>query len=404
MLRQAILLVGGRSTRPGSLTETIPKPLNSVAGRPFLDWQIEEIARFGFARILLLAGYKGEQIVARYHDRIVRGAHVEVVVEPEPLGTAGALRVFQDQLDERFLLLNGDTLFSLNLLDLPLHAEEAMVTLALRHTAPSGRYGTIELSTNGRVQGLMPYSPDRIGPVSGGIYTIDRRITEWIGSGPVSLATDIFPRLASEGMLRGHIYDGAFIDIGVPEDLTRAQHEIPTMACRPAAFLDRDGVLIEDTGYPHDPAAARWIPGAMAAVKRLNDAGFYVFIVSNQAGVARGYYPESQVGVMHAWMAARLAEAGAHVDAYEYCPHHPEGTSVGFNRACYRRKPEPGMIKDLMATWIVNRNSSFLIGDKESDLAAAAAAGLPGYRFCGGDLAIFVDHILARAMPNRTPP
>ena len=83
------------------------------------------------------------------------------------------------------------------------------------------------------------------------------------------------------------------------------------MTPRPAAFLDRDGVLIEDTGYPHDPAAVRWIAGAPEAVARLNRDGFLVFVVTNQSGVARGLYPEAQVGALHRWMAVRLAEAGA---------------------------------------------------------------------------------------------
>ncbi len=167
------------------------------------------------------------------------------------------------------------------------------------------------------------------------------------------------------------------------------------MTRRPAAFLDRDGVLIEDTGYPHDPAEVRWIAGAPEAVALLNREGFFVFVVTNQSGVARGLYPEAQVGVLHRWMAARLAEAGARVDAFEHCPHHPDAPLPAFRRACRRRKPAPGMIEDLLRDWPVERAGSFLVGDKPGDLAAASAAGLPGHLFPGGNLAAFFDRVLA---------
>ena len=163
---------------------------------------------------------------------------------------------------------------------------------------------------------------------------------------------------------------------------------------RPAAFLDRDGVLIEDTGYPHDPAAVRWVAGAPEAVARLNREGFFVFVVTNQSGVARGLYPEAQVGALHRWMAARLAEAGARVDAWEHCPHHPDAPLAAFRRDCRRRKPAPGMVEDLLRAWPVERAGSFLVGDKPSDLAAAAAAGLPGHLFPGGNLADFLGGVL----------
>lgn len=391
--RQAAILVGGRGTRLGTLTDSIPKPMVDVAGRPFLDWLIEEVARFPIPRITLLAGYLGQSIFDRYHGQRVRGAGIEVLIEPEPLGTAGALRLFADQLEERFLLLNGDTRFDVNLLDLALHAGDALATLALRREAPGARYGTVEIDAGGLIHGFAARSPDRAGPINGGIYLMRREIVAEIGEGPVSMEADVFPRLAAAGRLRGALYDGDFIDIGIPEDLAAAQTIIPAMASRPAVFLDRDGVLIEDTGWPHKPEEARWIPGAARAVKRLNDAGYFVFVVTNQAGVAKGFYPESQVGVMHGWMAGELARAGAHVDAWEYCPNHPEAPLPAYRLACRRRKPAPGMIEDLLAAWPAKREQSLLIGDKDSDVAAARAAGLPGHLFPGGDLAAFLERL-----------
>jgi D-glycero-D-manno-heptose 1,7-bisphosphate phosphatase len=387
---QACILVGGKGTRLGPLTAAVPKPLVPVGGRPFLDWLIEEVARHGIPRIMLLAGHLGDQIVQRYHARSVRGSTLEVLVEPELLGTGGALRFFAERLEPRFWLLNGDTRFEVNLLDLPLRMEDSLGVLALRRTAPGGRFGIVELDTAQRVTGFSPRSGGRDGPINGGIYLLDRRIVEAIGEGAVSLEAEVFPRLAAQGLLRGAVYEGAFLDIGIPEDYTAAQERIPDMARRPAVFLDRDGVLIEDTGWPHKPEEARWIPGAAGAVRLLNDAGYFVFVVTNQAGVARGFYPEAQVAAMHRWMAGELAQQGAHVDAFEYCPHHPEAPLEAYRRDCPRRKPSPGMIRDLLAAWSIRQDGSFLVGDRETDLQAAAAAGFHGYRFEGGNLLRFV--------------
>jgi len=390
-LAQAVILVGGRGTRLGALTDSLPKPLADIAGRPFLDWQIEEVARFGFSKITLLAGYKADAIAERYAGRGVRGAVVEVLTEAEARGTAGALTLFADRLDPRFLLMNGDTLFPINLLDLAARAGRTPVTMALRRTAPDGRYGTVDVAEGGAILGFRARSLDSGGPINAGIYVIDHAIVDEIAPGrSVSLEAEIFPHLATEGRMRGALYDAPFIDIGVPADLERAQREIPAMVRRPAVFLDRDGVLIVDDGYPHDPARIRWIAGAVEAVKRLNDAGYYVFVVTNQAGVARGLYPESQIAVAHRWMSGVLAEQGAHVDGFEYCAHHPQAPLAEWRRDCRRRKPAPGMIEDILSRWPIDRERSFLVGDKPSDLAAARAAGVAAHLFAGPDLLAFL--------------
>jgi D-glycero-D-manno-heptose 1,7-bisphosphate phosphatase len=163
---------------------------------------------------------------------------------------------------------------------------------------------------------------------------------------------------------------------------------------KPAAILDRDGVLNYDDNYVGHPEKIRWMPNAAKAVKRLNDAGYHVFIFTNQSGVARGYFTEAELKALLDWMRSELAKDGAVIDDVRYCPHHPSGTVEGYLEDHSWRKPKPGMILDLMQHWPVITKGSFVIGDRDSDIEAAKAAHLPGFLFAGGDLDAFVADIL----------
>jgi D-glycero-D-manno-heptose 1,7-bisphosphate phosphatase len=148
----------------------------------------------------------------------------------------------------------------------------------------------------------------------------------------------------------------------------------------------------------HHPDQVRWVAGAREAVRWLNDAGYLVFIVTNQAGVARGLYDEEHIIDLHGWMSAELRQHGAHIDCFEYCPYHPEGVVERYRRVSELRKPEPGMIKKLLAEWPIDLSQSFLIGDRETDLQAAAAAGIDAHLFSGGNL---LDFVTTRIKPRR---
>jgi D-glycero-D-manno-heptose 1,7-bisphosphate phosphatase len=166
------------------------------------------------------------------------------------------------------------------------------------------------------------------------------------------------------------------------------------MKRRPAAFLDRDGVLNRDGGYVHRSEEFEWIAGARQAVKLLNDRGYWVFVVTNQAGIARGFYQPADVERLHRWMNAELQRSGAHIDRFYYCPHHPDVADEIYGGDCDCRKPKPGMLLNAMRDWPVDPARSFLIGDRPADIQAARSAGIAGYLFETDELAVAVRRII----------
>ena len=168
----------------------------------------------------------------------------------------------------------------------------------------------------------------------------------------------------------------------------------PLEPLRPAVFLDRDGTLNEDFGYVHRWEDFRWLPGAQDAIRRLNAAGVYVFVVTNQSGVARGLFGEDAVTALHARMNEELRALGAGIDDFRYCPHHPDIGIDAYRRVCTCRKPAPGMILDLIAHWPVDKAASVMVGDKPIDVEAGRAAGLAAEIVRSGELEGFVDRFL----------
>lgn len=162
-----------------------------------------------------------------------------------------------------------------------------------------------------------------------------------------------------------------------------------------AAFFDRDGVLIVDTGYLSDPNDIQWIDGAQQALSRLAALGYRLFVVTNQSGVARGFFEEAAIGNVHAAMQAQLPP-DARFDDIAYCPHHPAGVVAAYSVECACRKPAPGMLNTLIDRHQILRGGSFMIGDKASDMQAAARADVKGFLFSGGNLDHFVSGIVSQ--------
>jgi len=146
-----------------------------------------------------------------------------------------------------------------------------------------------------------------------------------------------------------------------------------------AVFLDRDGTINLDKGYFYMPEEFEFEQGSVEAIRLLNQAGYKVFVISNQSGIARGCFTEAQVDHLHQWMNEELAKSDAHIDAFYYCPHHAELGIGSYKKRCDCRKPAPGLLLKAGREWNIDMKHSYMVGDHNSDIGAGTAVGVQSF-------------------------
>lgn len=333
-----------------------------VEGRSCLGWKLRALSRFGVTDALLLASHvPGDLGVS-----LPRKVRIVVSDPPAGVGSGGALFHVRDQLEDRFLLCDGGSVFGWNLATLLAEAAgdkpEVIGRIARRVDSTSLGVGVFR-------RALV----DHLRPVCG-------------------LEAEVLPGLAARGLLRATTISG---DAGValPSD---GMPGTVTGLCRKALFLDRDGVLNIDHGYVGSRDRFEWVDGALDAIRYATQAGWHVFVVTNQSGVARGLYTEDAVRDLLDWMAGQARAAGGTIDDARFCPFHPDATVDAYRQVHPWRKPLPGMLLDLIRRWELDPDRAVMIGDQETDMRAAAAAGVAGHLFAGGNLLAFLRPILDR--------
>jgi len=400
MTNQALILAGDPVYRPDARHHPSSWPMADINGRPFLEYLVWNLQRHGITNILFTAGRFADEIQAHFGDGSEFAVTIEYFIEHEAVGTGGGVKLAQEGLSEEFFVLKGNSLFDLNFLDLALVQRNvgALASLALRKTRGITEHRTLTIE-NSLITGFHGKKHSRPGLVSGGVYFMKKEAIARMGELPFSLEDHFFPALAEKGLLSGKEFNSYFIDIGTPERLEAAQQEVPARQTKPAVFFDRDGVVNVDHGYVHTADAFTWTAGAQEAIKLCNDLGWYVFIVTNQSGIGRGYYSEEKFLEFTRWINEELRKHGAHIDQTFFCPHHPTEAIGDYKRSCPCRKPAPGMLYQAFSQWPIDRDNSFMIGDKKSDMQAAQAGGVKGILFEGGNL----HHTLQTALEKHSP-
>ena len=228
-MKQAVLLAGGQGTRLASVSGGLPKPLVDVGGRPFIEYVLDELLRAGCEQVVVTASFKWELLRAHLGTSY-KGCRLDWSIEQQPLGTGGAMRQAFESFDlAAALVLNADTLFRVDLTGMAARhdASAAAVTIALREVPDVARYGEVIVDHSGRITQFSEKGRSGRGLINGGIYLIDGRIWSRVPErGQFSFERDYLQRHVDDEKLCGYQADDYFIDIGVPEDLQRARHDL----------------------------------------------------------------------------------------------------------------------------------------------------------------------------------
>ncbi|RGI68751.1 HAD-IIIA family hydrolase [Collinsella sp. TM10-22] len=374
--REAIVLAGGFGTRLAHVVPDVCKPMAPVAGRPFLRFIMDQLAAAGFDRAVVADGYRREQI-EDFFGSAYRGMAIEYSPEDTPLFTGGAVKraLGRCQSDWVFVL-NGDTWLDFDFAALEAVVsdapEDASAVIAVKRMHDFERYGTVDVDADGTLTAFHEKRPCEEGLINAGVYLLRRHALDNMPD-KFSLESDYFECVVGNGSLCAVECTGGFIDIGVPEDYKLAQTMLAPLAKSwKLAMFDRDGTINVDIGHLHEPEKLELIPSTVDIMRGYTDDPDYkVVVVTNQAGIAKGLYTEADMRRLHRYMEDELEKLGVHVDAWYFCPHHPDYTGP-----CDCRKPAPGMLLAAMRDFDAMPIDCVMYGDAAKDKEAAAAGNV----------------------------
>lgn len=394
MITQALILAGGRGSRLGPLAALCPASALPVGDRPFLAYIFAYLRDQGVRDIIVCAGHLAQEL-EDYTRPWAKGVQVRYVREEQALGTGGAVRHCLPLLHERFFVWYGNSLFRT-----PLQAlAQALVpplaaTLAVRDSSCTGQSNSLHLEegvvqavyglseaggqreqlTHSPQGGCKPCEARWTGLTHGGIIAMHRASVCDLPAGPCSLEQDFFPAAVTRGHLGGIYCEGLYVDITSTAAYAASHRRMASStvaAPRKAVFLDRDGTLIVEKNYLHNPEDVEILPHVVAGLDILQKAGFALIVVTNQSGIGRGYYSVEDMQAVNARLTQCLSAEGIKLSGVYYCPHSPD-------TVCLCRKPLPGMLAQAAAELGLDMGRIATVGDKDCDVLMGRYLGGKG--------------------------
>ena len=396
----ATIIAGGIGSRAHGMTgDRIPKALLPVAGVPIVYRQLEVLAREGVRAVTVLAGHLGDQLKTAMAGEAARlSITIDVVVEKEPLGTAGCLTALGAR-QENTLIVYGDMLFDMDLRRLAaFHAGQGAMLTIIAHPNDHPDTSDLLVARDGFVSRILPAKAPREGDfrnlVPAGLYLAGPAFLNALKPGlKADMIHDVLPALLAAGKTIAAYNTPEYLrDVGSPSRHALAEADIAAgrvareslTRSRPAIFFDIDGTLAEEPGGHGvlSPDQVRLLPGAAEALRRAIAADYLAVAVTNRPQLAKGMLDPDGLDRIFGRLETLLGREKAWLNRIYFCPHHPEAGHAGevkaLKIACRCRKPGPGMLEDAARDLNIDLRGSVLIGDSLRDIGAAAAFGIPG--------------------------
>lgn len=368
-----VILSGGVGSRIKEISGGIPKSLIKINNKNILTYIFNEIKKYNFNKIYILTGYKSREFV-KFNKKNINFIPIECVSEKKPMGTGGALYNLKKKKINDFILINGDTIISANFLKLIKTTKDkigsVVLTTGYNYNSNQKLNNLFLHNSNVKFAKKPPYF------MNGGVYFFKKKIFSYIHNKNFSLEDDLLKKLIAKKKINGIFYNKFFLDIGTKENLRNAPKLLYKQFKSPAVFLDRDGVINYDYGYVHKYKDFILRPGVLRGLKLLQKKNFLIFIVTNQAGIAKNIFKEIDFIKLHLKFKNYLLKNDIIINDVAYCPHHKTALLKNYRINCSCRKPKNGMIKEIYKNYDINKFHSFMIGDKKSDEQCALKSGI----------------------------
>lgn len=370
-ISQAVILAGGLGTRLEPFTLKKPKPMFEIEGIPFLQHILAQVGTWGIRQVVLLLGYKAEIIQDYFGDGSQLGIQILYSVTMPEFNTGARLRAAKNLINDEFILLYCDNYCPINLKKAYKNFKASNDLIQI--TAYSNRDSYTRNNLMLKDKKVIVYDKKRevegLQAVDIGYAFIRKEVLNRIPEKNVNFEASVYPSVVQEGRMGVYLTEHRYYSIGSWERI-----ELTREFFRPkkVIFLDRDGTINVRPAkacYVEKPEDFIWLPKAKEAIKKLNELGYSIYIITNQPGIARGMLSLKQLEKIHKKMHAELSEIGAKISDVYYCPH-------GWDDQCDCRKPKPGMLYQAQRDHSLNLTECMLIGDDERDIQAGETAEL----------------------------
>ncbi len=385
-----VILAGGRGTRISKITKKIPKPLIQFKNKYFLSYLLNHYSKYPFEKIFILAGYKGGQILKEFHKKNSNGIEIECFIEKKSLGTGGALSQLKNKTSNDLIVMNGDSFINCELEDFFFKKKKYSSIFLTKNK----NYFSNNILSNLKLnkKSIVCFNGKLM---NAGIYFIKKKIVKKIKKNYISLENDIISKLIKKRLIKGRLVQSKFIDIGTYKNLNSVKNNFHNQFKKPAAFLDRDGVINHDYGYVNNIKNFDLKFNVIKSLKYLNKKNYNIFIVTNQSGIARGMYTEKDYLKFYKKIKEIFFKKKCFINDMQYCPFLKGAKVKKYNKKSELRKPGNLMLINLMNKWNISRKESFMIGDKNSDKIAATKSKL-FFEFANRDLYAQIKKIILK--------